>query len=62
MTPRDTNEMTEDEFKKELKGSLLVLTTSSPDKRDIYRQLFSSHAKDENHFAGLDGSFGSLRY
>src|SRR5262249_37597968 len=37
----------------ELKGSLLVLTTSSPDKRDIYRLLFSSHNKTD-HQAGLN--------
>lgn len=50
----DDSVMTEEEFARELKGSLLVLTTSSPDKRDIYRLLFSSHAKDANHHAGLD--------
>ncbi len=46
--------MTEEEFAKELKGSVLILTTSSPDKRDIYRELFSSHARDKDHHAGLD--------
>ncbi|MFW0777570.1 MAG: hypothetical protein ACN2B6_07625 [Rickettsiales bacterium] len=46
--------MTKEEFQKALRGSLLVLTTSSPDKRDIYRELFSAHAKEENHQAGLD--------
>lgn len=53
--------MTEAEFKRELKGSLLVLATSSPDKREIYRDFFINHDKvndpsnrAENHKAGLD--------
>lgn len=47
------NLMTEKEFADELKGSLLILSTSSPDKRDIYRLLISSHAKEDHH-AGLN--------
>lgn len=54
MTAKNKNEMTEAELKAELKGSMLILSTSSPDKRDIYRELFSSHAKDADHHAGLD--------
>jgi len=55
----DPLEMTEEEFAGILKGSLLVLTTSSPDKRDIYRLLFTSHAKGkkgehDEHHAGLN--------
>lgn len=45
--------MSEEEFAQELKHSLLILSTSSPDKREIYRGLFSSHGKKEHH-AGLE--------
>lgn len=46
--------MSEEELKQELKGSVLILSTSSPDKRDIYREMFSSHNKGSDHYAGLD--------
>ncbi|MEZ5691237.1 MAG: hypothetical protein R3D71_06200 [Rickettsiales bacterium] len=55
--------MSEDELKQELKNSVLILNTSSPDKRDIYREMFSSHNKGSDHHAGLDLFFtdsGSL--
>lgn len=57
------DQMTEHELAEELKGCLLVLTTSSPDKRKIYRQMFSAHDLDVNGKAGLDLFFtdsGSL--
>ncbi|NBO18147.1 MAG: hypothetical protein EBV03_02785, partial [Proteobacteria bacterium] len=49
----DPYAMSEEEFAKELKDSLLVLTTSSPDKRDLYRRLISGLGKDATHHAGL---------
>lgn len=49
--------MDEKEFADELKHSLMVLSTSSADKRDIYCSLFSSHDKetegDLKHHAGV---------
>jgi hypothetical protein len=50
----DSGSMSETEFAQQLKQSLLVLTTSSPDKRDEYRQLFSLAGKDEGGAAGVD--------
>lgn len=47
-------EMTEEELARELKGSLLILSTSSAEKRDIYRRLFSLLGKERNGAAGLD--------
>lgn len=55
--------MNEEELKSELKGSLLLLTTSSPDKRVQYKRLFTSLDK-KNKTAGIDafiadsGAFG----
>ncbi|MBY0406695.1 MAG: hypothetical protein K2Q01_03315, partial [Rickettsiales bacterium] len=52
--PQQPIRMSEEEFARELKRSLLVLTTSSPDKRDEYRALFNGLGKDAKHYAGLD--------
>ncbi len=59
----EDQQMSEKEFKHELLHSIIVLSTSSPDKRDIYRLLFSELGKDDEHYAGLNAYFtdsGSL--
>ncbi len=48
-----TSSMTEQEFFNELEDSLVVLVTSSPDKRSQYRTLFSTH--DSPHHEGGQG-------
>lgn len=49
----DQYQMNEQEFAQELQDSLLVLSTSSPDKRDLYRRLISQLGMDTNYHAGL---------
>ena len=53
-------EMTEEEFAKELRQSLIILSTSSSDKRWIYRQLFTIFNLDSNKSAGLDAYYTDI--
>jgi len=60
----NSHEMTEAELAKELKGAVAILGTTSPDKRDKYRALFSTLGMDGNHTGGTDFFFtdsGALR-